>query len=88
MLRCMRDVSCANHALRPEDCFVRCCRTARAPCTNSLRKQEFPTFADTEQLLLATGRMFARNHPHPRCELPPLVESPSVADAHKPNLTQ
>jgi hypothetical protein len=31
-------VSWANHALRPEDCFVRCSRTARAPCTNSLRK--------------------------------------------------
>src|SRR6266852_9654440 len=37
-LRCVRDVSCASQALRPEDCFVRCCRTARAPCTNSLRK--------------------------------------------------
>jgi hypothetical protein len=37
-----RAVSWANRALRPEDCFVLCCRTARAPCTKSLRKQEFP----------------------------------------------
>jgi hypothetical protein len=26
-LRWVRDVSCANHALRPEDCFVTCCMT-------------------------------------------------------------
>jgi hypothetical protein len=25
--------------------------------------------------------VFARNHPHPRCELPPLAERPSVADS-------
>src|SRR5690348_2096177 len=31
-LRCVRDVSWANHLLRPEDCLVRCCMTARAPC--------------------------------------------------------
>ena len=30
-LRCVRDVSWANHLLRPEDCLVRCCMTARAP---------------------------------------------------------
>jgi len=34
-LRWVRDVLWASHALRPEDCFVRCCRTARAPCTKS-----------------------------------------------------
>src|SRR5260370_9052325 len=39
-----------------------------------------PTFADTEQLLLAAGGVFARNDPHPSCELPPLVEVTSVAD--------
>src|SRR5258708_154942 len=32
-LRWVRDVSWASHALRPEDCFAPCCRTARAPCT-------------------------------------------------------
>jgi hypothetical protein len=36
--RWVREVSWANHLLRPADCFVRCCRTARAPCTKSLRK--------------------------------------------------
>src|SRR2546425_9630645 len=41
-LRCVRDVSWVSHALRPEDCFALCCRTARAPCTKSLRKSEFP----------------------------------------------
>src|SRR6266581_9537192 len=41
-LRWVRDVSWASHALRPEDCFALCCRTARAPCTKSLRKYEFP----------------------------------------------
>jgi hypothetical protein len=51
----VRDVNCANHALRPDCCFVRCCVTAHALCTNSLGKQELPTFADTGQLLLAAG---------------------------------
>src|SRR4029077_8135074 len=37
-----RVVSWASHALRPEDCFAFCWRTARAPCTRSLRKYEFP----------------------------------------------
>ena len=32
----VRVVSWASHALRPEDCFALCCRTARAPCTKSL----------------------------------------------------
>src|SRR6266478_9277191 len=38
------------------------------------------TLADTEQLLLAAGGVFARNHPHPGGELSTLVEGPSVAD--------
>src|SRR5438445_13070711 len=38
----VRAVSWVSHALRPEDCFALCCRTARAPCTKSLRKYEFP----------------------------------------------
>jgi hypothetical protein len=37
-LRWVRAVSWASHELRPEDCFALCCRTARAPCTKSLRK--------------------------------------------------
>jgi hypothetical protein len=37
-----RVVSWASHALRPEDCFAFCWRTARAPCTKGLRKYEFP----------------------------------------------
>src|ERR1022692_1349145 len=41
-LRWVCAVSWASHALRPEDCFALCCRTARAPCTKSLRKYEFP----------------------------------------------
>src|ERR1700682_3421643 len=36
-LRWVRAVSWANQALRPEDCFALCCRTARAPCTKSRR---------------------------------------------------
>src|ERR1700756_1279385 len=38
------------------------------------------TLADTKQLLLAAGGVFARNQSHPGCELSPLVEGPSVAD--------
>src|ERR1700733_5613371 len=35
-------MSCASQALKPEDCLVRCCITALAPCTNSLRRYWFP----------------------------------------------
>jgi hypothetical protein len=39
-----------------------------------------PTFADTEQLLLATSGVLTWNYPHPGGELPPLMEGPSVPD--------
>jgi len=42
MFWCVRAVSCASHALKPDDCLVRCCITALAPCTNSLRRYWFP----------------------------------------------
>src|SRR5271167_3259762 len=34
----LRIASWLSHALRPEDCFVRCCKTARAPWMKSFRK--------------------------------------------------
>jgi hypothetical protein len=39
---CDPDRRIASQALKPDDCSVRCCITALAPCTNSLRTYWFP----------------------------------------------
>jgi len=62
-LRCVREVSCASQALRPEDCFVRCWYDRACALHEQSSQVRVPTFADTEQLLLATGGVFARNDP-------------------------
>src|SRR5580704_19135715 len=38
----VRANSCDNQTLSPGACLVRYCITTRAPCTNSLRRYEFP----------------------------------------------
>jgi hypothetical protein len=38
----VRAISCDNQLLSPGACLVRYCITTRAPCTNSLRRYEFP----------------------------------------------
>jgi len=38
----VRAISCASQQLNPGACLLRYCITTRAPCTNSLRRYEFP----------------------------------------------
>src|ERR1019366_1151617 len=48
----VRPASCASQALMPGACFVRCCKTARAPCMNSLRRlgRELPPLAESRSV--------------------------------------
>jgi hypothetical protein len=61
-----------RHLFRPEDCLLRCCTTARAPCTKSFRKKGVTT--RYRQLLLAVGGVFMRNCFQPGGELSTLAE--------------
>src|SRR5258708_1813751 len=76
----VRMVSCASHVPSPEDCLVRCCKYSTCALHEQSSQVGVPPFADTEQLLLAACRVFARNQAYPRGELPLLVEGRSVAN--------